>query len=419
MHNVELLNRIRTPWLATLSQSLASAEGVRASFYLQLERFFDLLSQSIETGDPAMLAPVLDEWAAARPESDLEKLETSLSPLLSQILLLTYDVVRDKLNPEHALALLGSILPIYAYSLQHTITQETQLHVNYVSADLENARISLERLDKSKSDFISVAAHELKTPLTLIEGYASMLREILPTDTEKPALFLKGINNGTRRLHEIIDDMIDVSMIDNDLLSLHYQPLWLNRLLSIIQAELAESISSREQNLEIRPFPGSEELTFGDAERLYQALKNVISNAIKYTPDGGIVVVDGRRLPGFVEITISDSGIGIDPEDQARIFEKFGRLGNISLHSSGKTKFKGGGPGLGLPIAKGIFEAHGGTIWVESAGHDEQNCPGSTFHILLPVRSEPPDDKTAKLYRSMTKMKTTQVEYYSHNSENK
>jgi signal transduction histidine kinase len=74
-------------------------------------------------------------------------------------------------------------------------------------------------------------------------------------------------------------------------------------------------------------------------------------------------------------------------------------LGNVSLHSTGKTKFKGGGPGLGLPITKGVIEAHGGAIWVESEGYDEERCPGSVFHILLPIRKSPPDDKASKLFR--------------------
>jgi signal transduction histidine kinase len=137
---------------------------------------------------------------------------------------------------------------------------------------------------------------------------------------------------------------------------------------------------------------------FGDSERLYQALRNIISNAVKFTPDGGRISVEGRELPGFLEVRVSDTGIGIAPENQSQIFEKFGRLGNPSLHSSGKTKFKGGGPGLGLPIARGIVEAHGGTIWVESAGYDEIQFPGATFHILLPLRQEPPDKKIARLF---------------------
>ena len=87
--------------------------------------------------------------------------------------------------------------------------------------------------------------------------------------------------------------------------------------------------------------------------------------------------------------------------DQAIIFEKFGQLGRVELHSSGKTKFKGGGPGLGLPIARGILEAHGGSIWVESEGYDEYKCPGSTFHILVPARVDTPDVEMKKLFDTL------------------
>ena len=93
-----------------------------------------------------------------------------------------------------------------------------------------------------------------------------------------------------------------------------------------------------------------------------------------------------------------DNGIGVDPKNQAEIFSKLHPIGDISTHSSGKTKFKGGGPGLGLPIAKGIIEAHGGRIWVESDGYDEISCPGSTFHILLPILKRPPEQAAEILF---------------------
>jgi signal transduction histidine kinase len=153
--------------------------------------------------------------------------------------------------------------------------------------------------------------------------------------------------------------------------------------------------------MDIRDFDGNKRWIYIDAGRIMQALRNVINNAIKYTPDGGRITVDGRTLSGFIEVTISDTGIGISSADQATIFEKFGQLGRVDLHSSGKTKFKGGGPGLGLPIARGILEAHGGSIWVESDGYDEIKKPGSTFHILIPARTESPDPKMAKLFDTL------------------
>jgi signal transduction histidine kinase len=243
----------------------------------------------------------------------------------------------------------------------------------------------------------------LKTPLTLLEGYAAMLRDRFPPQdqTSHPVILLKGIDNGTRRLREIVDDMIDVSLIDNNLLDLNFQPVWINRLLEILRSEVSGSLAERGQTLTIQPFPGFNEMTYGDSERLYQAFRNIVINAIKYTPDGGSIDIGGRRLPGFLEITFIDTGIGIDPDDQQRIFNKFGQLGSVQYHSSGKTKFKGGGPGLGLPISKGIIEAHGGTIWVESDGYDEERNPGSTFHVLLPMLEAPPEDPQDLLVESL------------------
>jgi len=138
---------------------------------------------------------------------------------------------------------------------------------------------------------------------------------------------------------------------------------------------------------------------------MQQAFRNVLNNAIKYTPDGSTITIDGRTLPGFIEVTVADTGIGISQENQPVIFEKFGQLGRVELHSSGKTKFKGGGPGLGLPIARGILEAHGGSLWVESPGHDEKTCPGTTFHVLIPVRTESPDPNITKIFDNLGKKK--------------
>jgi signal transduction histidine kinase len=403
---VELLGKIRSKWLARIFQELAQAEGVRESFSFQLDRFYNLLLEALESDTPRALAPLLNEWLDARPESYIHEKETSLFPLLSKMQSITHQVIREELHPEQALDLIDSLLPVFASAFQFIADSEANLYIAHYSRESENARLSLEKLDKSKSDFIAVAAHELKTPLTLIEGYASMLREVLQMvhGDARFSQYLDGIGQGTHRLREIVKDMIDVSLIDNNMLFLNYQPVWMNRLLRIIEADIKTAAELREQNLIISSIDGGDEMNFADPERLYQAFRNLISNAIKYTPDGGRIWVGGRQLPGFFEIIIADSGIGIAPEDHERIFEKFSRSANVSLHSSGKIKFKGGGPGLGLPITKGIIEAHGGTIWVNSPGCDEVSCPGSEFHILLPIRKQPPGDKFAKLYEPLIQL---------------
>ncbi len=399
MNVPQILSEIRPSWIRRIATGLARGAGVRENFQSELERFYDLLIQAVETGDPAWIDPVLYDWCSSPTQSDLRDGERNISAILNNMLMITFDLAREDLSGNDALELMGAVLPAFTFSFEKAARYEMETRIAFISNELSGIQNKLERLDRSKSNFISVAAHELKTPLTLIEGYTTMMRDMADNNSSKQFdRLVEGVNNGIRRLRSIVDDMIDVSLIDNNMLSLNFQPVWVSRLLALIKDEFYETISNRKLTFTILSFPGGDQMLFGDPERLHQAFRNILSNAIKFTPDGGTITVDGRILPGFQEVTIIDSGIGISAEDQETIFDKFGQLGKASLHSSGKTKFKGGGPGLGLPIAKGIIEAHQGTIWAESAGQDEIRCPGSTFHVLLPIRTEPPDRKYAKLF---------------------
>ncbi|TLN28259.1 HAMP domain-containing histidine kinase [bacterium] len=395
-----LLQTIRPIWTHRVLQSLARGAGLREDLRSQLDQFFNLLEEAVDTGDPAWLDSVIEIWATSLTQTDLEGGTSNLTRFMGELMIQTQEVCRETLDEAQALTLMGALLPCFSHAYEKTAQAEMQVKMAFLSNELADVRLSLEKLDRSKSDFISVAAHELRTPLTLIEGYAAMLRESLEQSDLGPAetTLINGIHNGTRRLRSIIDDMIDVSLIDNNMLSLNHQPVWINRLLMVLAGEVNRTLNERKLSLKLIDFEGSTEMIFGDPERLLQLFRNILINAIKFTPDGGEISIDGRKLPGFLEVTIHDNGIGIDQEDQAAIFEKFSRLGDPSLHSSGKTKFKGGGPGLGLHIARGIVEAHNGAIWVESPGYDETNFPGSTFHILLPIYQEPPDEKMARLF---------------------
>jgi signal transduction histidine kinase len=395
----DLLAKIRSTWLHRVAHSLARGADVRTNFETELEQFYSLLEQAVVTGDPAWLDSILIQWAASPTQSDLEQGKNTVTLLLSQMIVVTNEVARENLSESETLDLLTALIPIYTYWLDKAARLEMEIRVAYISKELVSVQQQLEQLDRTKSNFISVAAHELKTPLTLIEGYTSMMRDMLDVSGQDQFdSLLVGMNKGVRRLHEIIDDMIDISVIDNKLLSLNFQQTTLLHLLNLLKAELTPSLNERKQKMEIKNFKGSEIWIYVDTELLFKALRNVLTNAIKYTPDKGKITVSGRTLPGFIEVTFKDTGIGIASEHQAAIFEKFAQFGHPDLHSSGKIKFKGGGPGLGLPITRGIIEAHGGTIWVESEGYDEEKYPGSTFHILLPIRTEASDPKIEKLF---------------------
>jgi len=397
---------IRHPWVERISRELASGEGVRVGFVEQLERFYELLNQTVMTGDTAWLDAILYDWGHSSTETNLEEADYNVSFVVNRMIALTIEVAREHLNEKDALDFLAAVIPVFAHSLSVVVRYEMETRVAHISNELGQVQDKLQQLDRHKSNFISVAAHELKTPLTLIEGYTAMMADTVEQSGQSQIqTLLKGVDTGIHRLRHIIDDMIDVSMIDNNLLTLNFQPLWVTHLLDLLKNELSKTVAERRQTLVIHSFEGDDLLIYGDSERIYQALYNVVTNAIKYTPDKGTITINGRLLPGFVEIVITDTGIGISPEHQAIIFEKFGQLGRADLHSSGRTKFKGGGPGLGLPITRGIIEAHGGTIWVESKGYDEVKLNGSTFHILLPTRTEASDPNIAKIFGKIETVK--------------
>ncbi len=398
----KILAKIRPVWIERVGDELAQGLEVRAGLEEQLERFFDLLVQSAASKDPAWMDALLLDWAKSSTETDLEEGLYQVTFIINRMIALTIQVASETLTKQQALHLLAAVIPIYTYGLGVVARYEMETRVTHISNEMEKVQEQMERVDRSKSAFISVAAHELKTPITLIDGYAAMMEDLIQEGKGVPLDgLLTGMQTGIRRLRSIVDDMLDISMIDNHLLNLNFQPIQIEKLLDVLKGELEETVARRRQTLEVHPFEGSKQWIYVDPARIMQAIRNILNNAVKYTPDGGRIVVDGRTLPGLIEVTVTDTGIGISPEDQAVIFEKFGQLGRLDLHSSGKTKFKGGGPGLGLSISRGILEAHGGSIWVESEGYDEKKCPGSTFHVLIPIRTESPESRMAKLFEEL------------------
>ncbi len=268
---------------------------------------------------------------------------------------------------------------------------------------LQNARLyqqlsaayrQLARLDHAKSDFISLASHELRTPLTLMLGYGQMLL-YEPEIRENPLILkmVRALVEGSERLQEIVERMMDVAQIESENLQLRFGALDPYALVQKVVARFADALEERALVIEVEDLSALPSLE-GDRAALHKVFQHVLSNAIKYTPAGGRVCISGRTVSrGYrdlggrgVEFVVSDTGIGIDPSHHDKIFNTFYQTGEVTLHSSGETKFKGGGPGLGLAIVKGIVEAHQGRVWVESPGYDEASCPGTDVHVVLPLR---------------------------------
>lgn len=267
--------------------------------------------------------------------------------------------------------------------------QEMNAHIMQLNENLRAAYERLERMGQAKSDFLSIASHELRTPLTQIRGYTDVLADLARSETltqEQIARIADNISRPVRRLERIINALLDASQLDTGM-TFRFAPITLAGVMRMaIEAWLP---ALKERNITLNTYGlDSIPLIRADMERLTQAFSNLISNAIKFTPDGGRITIEAHPLDEeHFEVTVTDTGIGINKVDQELIFEKFYRVGSIDLHSSDDYKFKAGGPGLGLSIARGVIEGHGGCIRVESEGYDEERCPGSTFHVVLPYHA--------------------------------
>ncbi len=293
---------------------------------------------------------------------------------------------------------------VMVQTIYRDVTRERQVKEN-----LEKSTWELQRLNQMKDSFLGLASHELKTPLTVIIGYSDLLLgEMGPAMDDEVAPLVQHIGDAAARLSSIVRDMVDVSMLDNKAMPLRSRPCNVNAVIRQALKEIDFFFSVRHQTLVLNLGEQLPDIAC-DPDRMIQVITNLVVNAIKFTPDGGSIAVEtrltqslrpphsvggagevklkdlGEEFYDYVEILIRDNGIGIAEIDQIHVFDKFYEVGNIEEHFTGKMAFKGKGTGLGLTIVKGIVDAHGGEIWVESSGHDPATCPGSTFHIILPV----------------------------------
>lgn len=232
-------------------------------------------------------------------------------------------------------------------------------------------------LDKMKTDFVSVVSHELRTPLTSIKGYTDLLLSGAAGDiNELQREFLGITQTSTTRLTSLINDMLDISRIESGRIEIKHEPIDYRQIvddtLRLMKAPADERNITMEASL-----PESMPPVRGDTDKVAQVLTNLVSNALKYTPPGGWIKVI-LEVSGDASVTtcVADSGIGISPADQKKLFQRFFRADNTSTREAGGT-------GLGLVIAKSIVEILGGAIWVES-----ETGQGSRFYFTLPLYLE-------------------------------
>jgi signal transduction histidine kinase len=278
-----------------------------------------------------------------------------------------------------------------AHLVQHLVALNNEVQKAY--NDLNHANKKLEKLDRTKSDFIQVASHELRTPITLLMGYSDILSsEPAILDNMFLSQTVNGIRTGASRMQEIVASMLDMAKIDNSSLRLAPKALSISAVIRSVQATLAQTMHDRMIHFEMVEM-SSIPLIEADVDALHKVFQHLLTNAVKFTPNGGKICVMQHPVLAAqsplevdsVEVVVSDNGIGIEPELQELIFSKFYQTGDVNLHSTSKSKFKGSGSGLGLAIVRGIVEAHNGKVWVVSAGYDEAKCPGSEFHVVLPL----------------------------------
>ncbi len=254
-----------------------------------------------------------------------------------------------------------------------------QAVVDLVALAVQNARLrrklqetrALDEANRLKGELLSILAHEMRTPLTAIKGYSTaLLLQEASFDPEAQREFLEIIDEECDTLESLVHDLLESSIIDAGLLKLEPQPVMLPKLSRETIDEIAHRTADHRFMVD---FPEDFPIVDADPDRIRQVLRNLLDNAWKYSPEGGLIITSGELAEGEIVVSVADQGVGISPEHLNRLFDKFFRVDSgLGHHVVGS--------GLGLPISRTIVEAHGGRIWAES-----KVGQGTTFYFTLPL----------------------------------
>ncbi|MBN1678554.1 MAG: PAS domain-containing protein [Candidatus Thermoplasmatota archaeon] len=286
-------------------------------------------------------------------------------------------------RPDRALYLYAKATPVkseegevrevmlVAMDVSSKVRLQSQLERSYEK--LTQAYQELERVATMKTHFIDVVSHELRTPLTVMRGYIDLMESEYAAKLDpKFASRLRTIKSNTDRLYSLVESMLDVSRLEKGSLQMNPEPVRLDTMLEEVVNARRHEADDKKQTM-VLEIDGSLPLLMADRRRLRDVFNNIVDNAIKYTQEGGRIQVCARDEGKIVHVWVKDNGIGIPLENISRLFDRFHIVTSNDLsHQVDRL-------GLGLPISKGIVEAHGGRIWVES-----QVGKGSVFHVGLP-----------------------------------
>jgi two-component system phosphate regulon sensor histidine kinase PhoR len=258
--------------------------------------------------------------------------------------------------------------------LLSTKLNETSEKLEFMLDRLETEHVELEKLENIRKDFVINVSHELRTPLASIQGYTETLLDGAIHDPANNIKFLNIIRQNAERLARLTADLLTLSRVELNQQEFKFASYYVNRLLADNLDGMRPIAERRAIQLVLDPVQPESAEVFCDAEAVHQVLTNLLDNAIKYTPDGGIVTVGARQLGAFVEFFVRDTGSGIPADDLPRLFERFYRVDKARSRALGGT-------GLGLAIVKHLARSQNGEVRVES-----QVDKGSTFFFTLPVQ---------------------------------
>jgi signal transduction histidine kinase len=260
--------------------------------------------------------------------------------------------------------------------MQQQLVQDRN-ELRLVRRQLEAANASLRRLNRQKSLYLAMAAHDLRTPLTSIQGFTDLVRHELPGELTEQRQMLDFVYAQSDKLHRLIADVLDLELIERGELSIRHQECILNDMLYEVLAALQPAMSLQELALETR-IPDDPLVLQADPTRLEQIIYNLLGNALKYSPDGGKICVTAGRTDNMIYFQILNEGKPLGEAQIKRLFDAYYRT--EQARGSGRP-----GSGLGLHIVKTLVEAHGGQVWVES-----REGAGNRFNVHLPAAKDGP-----------------------------